>query len=460
MSNDANSSLLPVRKTDVVIIGAGLAGLSAARMLTRSGVDVLVLEARDRVGGRTWSRPASDGTILDLGGQWIGPTQDRVAALAEEVGATTFPTYNIGKNIEFYRDERYVYEGAIPLGDPLATMESIEAMLELNLMASEVPLEAPWTAPRTAEWDGQTVETWIQAHIESEHARQLITLAVESVFSAEPRDLSLLHFLFYVHAGGNINQLLSVADGAQERRFHKGSQYLSARVAEGLGERVVLNAPAHTLYHTEQDVRVISDALEVSARRAIIAIPPTLAGRLRYRPALPGYRDQLTQRMPMGTVIKVQCLYERAFWRDEGFSGQVTSDTGAVRITFDNSPESGTPGVLMGFIEGDEGRVWGRRTPEERKTEVISCFVRYFGEQAARPYAFEEMNWADEEYSRGCYAGFMVPGAWSMYGEALRQPIGRLHWAGTETATVWNGYMDGAIRSGERAAQEVLALLS
>lgn len=460
MSNDANPSLLPVRKADVVVIGAGLAGLSAARTLARSSVDVLVLEARNRVGGRTWSRPASDGTILDLGGQWIGPTQERVAALAEEVGATTFPTYNVGKNIEFYRDERYDYEGAIPLGDPLATMESIEAMLEINLMAGEVPLETPWTAQRAAEWDGQTVETWIQAHVESEHARQLITLAVESVFSAEPRDLSLLHFLFYIHAGGNINQLLSVADGAQERRFHKGSQYLSERVAEELGECVVLNAPVHTLYHTERDVRVISDTLEVGAQRAIIAIPPTLAGRLRYRPALPGYRDQLTQRMPMGTVIKVQCLYERAFWRDEGYSGQVASDTGAVRITFDNSPESGTPGVLMGFIEGDEGRIWGRRTPEERRTEVISCFARYFGEQAAHPYAFEEMNWADEEYSRGCYAGFMVPGAWSMYGEALSQPIGRLHWAGTETATAWNGYMDGAIRSGERAAQEVLALLS
>ncbi len=461
MSNDMHtpSSTPPTRQTDVVIIGAGLAGLAAARELTKADVEVIVLEGRERVGGRTYSRPASDGTILDLGGQWIGPTQDHLAALAEEVGATTFPTYNEGKNIEFYRGGRHVYEGAIPMGDPLAMMEVVEAMLELNLMANEIPLETPWTPTSAAEWDGQTVETWLQAHIESEHARALITLGIESVFSAEPRDLSLLHFLFYIHSGGTLTRLLSVADGAQERRFHKGSQYISRRVAEQLGERVVLNALVHTIAHDEQGVRAASDALFVQAKRAIIAIPPTLAGRLRYLPALPGYRDQLTQRVPMGTVIKVQCLYERPFWRDAGYSGQVTSDEGAIRITFDNSPESGHPGVLLGFIEGDEGRTWGRKTSEERRAEVLACLGNYFGEQARHPFAIEELNWADEELSRGCYAGFLAPGVWSAYGSALRQPIGRLHWAGTETATVWNGYMDGAVRSGERAAREILDLL-
>jgi len=285
-------------------------------------------------------------------------------------------------------------------------------------------------------------------------------LLVESIFSAEPRDLSFLHFLFYVHSGGNLTQLISVTDGAQERRFHQGSQAISQRVADKLGERVVLNAPVHTVMQNEQGVRVISDTLTVEAQRAIIAMPPTLAGRLRYQPALPAARDQLTQRVPMGTTIKVQCLYERPFWRDEGYSGQAISDDGAVRITFDNSPESGTPGILIGFMEGDDGRAWGRKTRDERQAEVIACFTRYFGEQAAHPYAYEEMVWAEEEYSRGCYAGYMPPGVWSMYGEALRQPVGRLHWAGTETASVWMGYMDGAIRSGERAAAEILELLT
>ena len=127
-----------------------------------------------------------------------------------------------------------------------------------------------------------------------------------------------------------------------------------------------------------------------------------------------------------------------------------------MRITFDNSPESGKPGVLLGFIEGDEGRIWGRRSQQERRAAVLTCLVRYFGEKAGQPYEYLEQNWADEEYTRGCYAGIMPPGVWTAYGEALRAPIGRLHWAGTETATVWNGYMDGAIQSGERAAAEVL----
>jgi monoamine oxidase len=286
--------------------------------------------------------------------------------------------------------------------------------------------------------------------------RELFALGVQAVFSVEPRDLSLLHFLFYIHSGGNLNQLLSVARGAQERRFHGGSQEIANRVAQELGERVMLDAPVHTVTQDVDGVRVEGDNFVVSARRVIIALPPTLAGRLRYRPALPGYRDQLTQRMPMGTIIKVHCLYETPFWRAEGFSGQVTSFDGIVRVTFDNSPESGTPGVLMGFIEGDEACIWGRRTLEERQTAVLSCLARYFGEKAARPYEYIEQNWADKEYTRGCYAGIMVPGGWTSYGEALRVPIGCQHWAGTETATVWNGYLDGAIQSGQRAAAEVL----
>lgn len=461
MKNDVytSSTMLPIRQADVAIVGAGLAGLTAARELTRAGVEIIVLEARGRVGGRTCSRVTSNGTLVEMGGQWLGPTQDHLAALAAEVGATTFPTYNEGKNIEWYRGQRSTYEGTVPMGDPTAVMEMIEVMLELNLMAGETPLETPWTAAQAVEWDGQTLETWMRTHIESEHARALLTLGVQSIFAAEPRDLSFLHFLFYVHSAGNLNRLLSVANGAQERRFHQGAQSISQRMAEALGQRVVLNAPVHTVTQHEQEVWLESDALTVRAGRAVLAMPPTLAGRLRYRPALPGVRDQLTQRVSMGAVIKVQCLYRRPFWREDGYSGQATSDQGAVRLTFDNSPEDGSSGVLLGFIEGDEARFWGGKTLEERHAEIIECLARYFGEQAKQALAIEELNWWDEEYSRGGYTGFLAPGVWSAYGPALRQPVGRLHWAGTETATVWNGYMEGAVRSGERVAQEVLALL-
>ncbi len=447
------------RQADVAVVGAGLAGLAAARTLAGAGVDVVVLEARNRVGGRTYTKPASTGTPLDLGAQWIGPTQHRLVALAESVGVSTFRMYDSGNNLQFQDGQRTIYSGAIPIDDPLVAMETVETMLQLNLMANEVPLDAPWEAAKAEEWDTHTVATWMENNIPSPEVRKLLALAIQSVFSAEPRDISLLHVLFYIHSAGSLKQLISVTGGAQESRFHGGAQQISVKVADTLGERVILNAPVHTISQDDAGVRVESDALTVKAQRTIVAIPPTLAGRIRYRPILPALRDQLTQRMPMGTIIKVHCLYETPFWREEGLSGQVTSDTGLVRISFDNSPESGTPGVLLAFIEGDEGRRWGRRSADERRIAVLQCLAGYFGEKAGRPSEYVEQNWAEEEYSRGCYGGYMPPGVWTNFGEALRTSIGRLHWAGTETATVWNGYMDGAVQSGERAAGEVLAAL-
>ena len=280
---------------------------------------------------------------------------------------------------------------------------------------------------------------------------------MQAIFSIEPRDLSLLHFLFYVHSAGSLIELLGVTGGAQESRFHQGAQSLSNKMAANLGEHVLLRTPIHTIVWNTAGVRVIGDGLEVLAQQVIISIPPSLAGRLRYQPALPGYRDQLTQRIPMGTIIKIQCLYPQPFWRSAGLTGQACSDSGAVRITFDNTPEQGSPGVLLGFIEGDEGRIWGRQSLENRRTAALDCLVRYFGKEAGNPIEYLEQCWAEEEYIRGGYAGYMPPGVWTGYGAALREPIGPIHWAGTETATVWNGYMDGALQSGERAAAEVAA---
>ncbi|HEX3272834.1 MAG TPA: flavin monoamine oxidase family protein [Ktedonobacterales bacterium] len=457
--SDATASIAgpSERRADVVIVGAGLSGLMAARTLLAASVEPLILEARDRVGGRTWTRPASDGTLLDLGGQWIGPTQRRVLALAGELGVQTFKTYDTGNNIEYRRGERVTYSGAIPTHDPIVSADAVEAMLTLNMMATQVPLDAPWIASNALEWDAQTFDTWIRANARSDEARELMGLVIQAVFSVEARDVSLLHVLFYIHSAGNLMDLVAITGGAQESRCVGGTQQLSEKMAAALGERVILNAPVHTIAQDERGVRVEADGVTISAERAIIALPPTLAGRLRYRPALPGYRDQFTQRIPMGTVIKVQCLYERPFWREDGLTGQVTSDSGAVRITFDNTPPDGSPGILLGFIEGEEGRRWGRRSPEERRAEVLNCLARYFGEQARVPQEYVELSWAEEEYSRGCYAGFLPPGVLTSYGEALRAPIGRLHWAGTETATEWNGYMDGALQAGARAAREILA---
>lgn len=448
------------RAADVVVVGAGLAGLFAARTLAAAGVDVVVLEARDRVGGRTFTQPAADGTLIDLGGQWMGPTQHRLAALAAEVGSTTFKTFDTGRNIEIRGGVRSEYSGAIPTHDPLAMGDVVEAMLNLNMQAMQVPLEAPWQTPDAVALDSQTMATWLAANVASDNARGLLELGIQAVFSAEPRDLSLLHCLFYIRSGGGLMDLLGVTAGAQESRFHEGAQSLSNKMAAALGARVILYASVRALRHDAAGVRVEADGVVVRAQRAIVAIPPPLAGRLRYDPILPGRRDMLTQRMPMGVTFKIHAIYPTPFWRGDGLTGQATSDVGPVRLTFDNTPDSGAPGVLMGFVEGPERwTTWALRSPEERRSAALAGFTQFFGERAAQPLDYIEHSWVEEEFSRGCYAAYMPPGVWTSVGEALRAPIGRLHWAGTETATVWNGYMDGALQSGERAAHEVMAAL-
>jgi monoamine oxidase len=266
-----------------------------------------------------------------------------------------------------------------------------------------------------------------------------------------------LHFLFYCRSGGTIDRLVATHGGAQESRLEGGSQQLAMRLADRLGRDIVrLGAPVTAIRQDDGGVKATHDGGVVEAGRAIVAVPPTLAARIRYSPALPPLRDQLTQQVPMGYVTKVQLAYPEPFWRTEGLSGSVFSLDDEVSVIFDNSPPDLSCGVLLGFLEGGNARRAGKLPPEARKELILSQFVKFFGPRAADPNEYVERDWAAEEWSRGCYGGRFGTGVWTGYGEALREPVGRIHWAGTETAEVWNGYMDGAVRSGERAAREVL----
>ena len=469
-------------EADVAIVGAGLAGLVAARRLAAAGVEPLVLEARERVGGRLLNEEIGDGKVVEVGGQWIGPTQERLAALAAELGVATFPTHDQGRHLVEMDGKLTSYAGAITDArlslvrdlaraiSPLALADLEQARARLDRMARQVPLEEPWMAPKAAEWDGQTFATWVRRNTRTAAARSLFELATEAVWAAEPGDVSLLHVLFYTRSGSGFNSLIGTGGGAQQDRFHGGSQRLALLMAEQLGpERVRLGTPVQAIEHGEGGVTIHAfdfgrpegdkgqERVVVRARRAIVAVPPALAGRVAYEPPLPAQRDQLTQRMPQGTVIKTMAIYERPFWREQGLSGQATSDAGPARVVFDNSPPDGSPGVLLGFLEGRLARQWGARDAAERRAAVLAGHARLFGPRAARPQRFVERVWAEEEWTRGCYGCLMTPGGWTEYGRALRAPVGPLHWAGAETATVWNGYMDGAVSSGERAAAEVLS---
>lgn len=488
---------------DVVVIGAGLAGLTAARDIARAGRSVLVLEARQRVGGRTLNHHLGPqgfpSRVIEVGGQWVGPLpgepatatipnqavyrpQSHVYKLAKSLGIETYKTYNTGDYIDYSSVSgrtRYSSSTRIPT-DP-GTANAGTAIFKLNQMAKQVNRAAPYRSPNAEQWDSQTFETWMQQNLSptgrspSSPEYSLVSLAIEAVFAAEPRDLSLLHVLFYIASAGTLDNLVDTARGAQDSRFIGGSQRISIELARRLGSRVVLGAPVRRVIQRRGGVTAEGDGFSVGAQLVIVAIPPTLAGRIVYEPTLAavsgdgGLRDQLTQRVPQGTTIKVQCVYKHPFWRESGLAGQATSDTGPVKITFDNTPypdprtSKASPGVLIGFMEGEDGRLWGTRSRTERFHGVVASFVRYFGEPARHVLGgingYVEMLWAQEEFTGGCYGGFLPTGVWSSFGAALRPPIGRIHWAGTETATVWNGYMDGAVRSGEQAAAEVLSEL-
>jgi monoamine oxidase len=449
--------------SDVVVIGAGLAGLAAARRLVASGHEVTVVEARDRVGGRTEGLVLEDGTPLELGGQWVGEGHTRMHELIGELGLSTFRTWNdegqllldlLGK-----RSTVKPAKGAVPRMSPFALADLLQGMLRFGRLAARTDLERPWLTPGAGVLDGQTWESWIRRNLRTRTGRAYFHVACEAVFAAQASDVSLLHALFYAHSNADLETLLAVDRGGQQDRVTGGSVLVAEAMAAALGDRVVLGRPVRRIEHDGSGVRVIArDGTQYRGDAAIVTLPPALAGRLEYDPPLPSWRDQLTQRMPAGSVIKAYAIYPEPFWRSAGLNGQAASDTGPVKVTFDNSPPSGTPGVLMGFLEGKEARAWARRRPEERQEAVTGCFVRYFGPQAARPRQYVERDWMAEEFTRGCYGAHFAPGTWTSYGEAWRAPAGRIHWAGAECAPRWNGYMEGAVRSGEATADAVAAL--
>ncbi len=458
------------RSADVIVVGAGLAGLTAAREIVKAGRSVIVLEARDRVGGRTLNHTPASGGYAELGGMFTGPTQDHIQALATEVGVGTFPTYNTGNNVFFGPRGRETYANNTPLGtapvDPVVDPDIILAVTQLDQMSTHVPVDQPWTAASADDWDRQTLDAWLRANTSGNSEFLAVTsAATEAIFGAEPRELSLLYTLFYIAASGNeqnagtFERNFNTAGGAQERRFVGGSQTIALRVAADLGPVVRLRTPVTRIDQTTPRVAVYSDRHRFFARQVIVATPPTLAGRIAYYPPLPPLRDQLVQHMPQGSLMKFEAIYPTPFWRAQGLSGQAVSENGPIKVTFDVSPPDGSVGIMMGFIGGREARVWENRSTADRQAAALQNLAAYFGSAALSPLEIVEFNWAAEPWNRGCPVAVLGPGALVDFGTALRAPVGAIHWAGTETSTYWNGYMDGAVRSGERAAAEVLAAL-
>ncbi len=440
----------------MVVVGAGFAGLSAARALGAAGKKTVVLEARDRVGGRVMTKTLPDGgPWVDLGGQWIGPSQHEIIALLGELDMETFPMWTRGENLVLVNGKAKRYRGTIPKLAILSLLDVGWAQFRLDRMAKQVPLDAPWNAKKAAEWDSISLSDWLDANLRTKTARELFDAGLETIFAENGRRFSLLHALFYVHSGGNLDILLGTEGAAQATRIKGGMQPVATKLAQGLDVR--LSCPVRRITHDDDGVTVHHDGGSIRAKRVVVAIPPKLVSDLVFEPALNGKRAELMTKMPMGAVIKHTAVYSRPFWRDEGLSGMVVSDTGPINIVFDNSLPDGMKGILIGFSEADSARKLGALSEHQRRDAAADCFARYFGERARTPLAYADHVWEHDEWTGGCYGAFMPPGVWTSLGPSLREPQGRIHWAGTETATVWSGYIDGAISSGKRAANEILA---
>lgn len=446
---------------DVCVVGAGFAGLCAARRLSEDGQGVVVLEARDRVGGRTWTEQ-HDGVAIDRGGAWLNPHHDAVFALARGLGVATYKTYVSGSHLLVGEGRIRRYKGLIPKISPLAVLTIALAQLRLDRMANKVPLDAPWEAPKAEEWDSQSFGAWLdKTRISSTIGRDLFNMAARGLFSApDANDVSLLHMLYLVRAHRKIEELFSIEGGAQENLVDGGLGGLAVKLADRLGDAVKLNSPVRSISQVDDRVVVEADGVSVHARRAVVSVPPALALDIRFDPPLPEDRRSLYSVAIGGHETKTLVMYDEPFWRNDGFSGQSAEPGSAAEVTIDASPADAGRGVLACFRFGRVSEQAASMPEGERHRAVIEALTARFGSAASTPSALVETAWWDQEWTRGCSTAHLPMGYLTRYGHLLREPWGLIHWAGTETATLSHGAVDGAIRSGERAAAEILAALS
>ena len=443
---------------DFCVVGAGFAGLVAALRLKQAGQSVALLEARDRVGGRTFTELRADGSWIDRGGAWIGPGQDRIYALLDEFEVRSYKQYAGGEALMVVGGKQFRYHGVVPRTlNPFATVNLGTAMLELAKMCKTIPLEAPWDAKKADKWDTVTVALWLDHHVRSLAARDLLETAIGGTYTSDTSEVSLLFALHQMASGGGPEFVFGVEGGSQDSRIVGGMGAVYTPMAAEIGDSLHLSQPVRRITQDDDGVTVGADDMTVRARRAVVAVPIAIAGQIIYEPMLSVDRTFLHQRMPSGAVYKINIVYDEPFWRADGLSGQSAAPETPAPVTIDACTDTATPGVLCVIIEGATARDMCALAAAERRDLVLGELANRFGRKALSPVDFIEQNWTTERYSGGGMISHAPPGVLTEFGPALRAPCGRIHWAGTESSAVMCGWVDGAVRSGERAAAEVMA---
>ncbi|MFJ6378763.1 flavin monoamine oxidase family protein [Kitasatospora sp. NPDC092039] len=441
---------------DVVVVGAGFAGLSAAERLAGEGRSVLVVEGRDRVGGRSLSGEVA-GVRVDLGATWVARRHTAVRDLASRVGCSTTGQFDQGRNVLWMAGRRRTYSGTVPKVSPAALVDMARVQTALNKLVASVDVDAAWESPGAGRLDAVSFGEWLDRKNALPSTRALMTVVSKVQWGCTPGDVSLLHALRYIRAAGGIDHMLDVEGGQQQDRFVETTQEIAKRLADRLGDSVRLATPVRRIAQDGHGVTVGTDFGEVHARYAIVTAPPAHRADIEFDPALPEQAEGLSRTWRMGVLSKAFAAYEEPFWRAGGLSGEALTDTGTVFITFDVSPSPGGPGVLMAFCDP---RVFDGFDPEARRGRVIRQLVDLYGPRAGTPIDYTDHCWGSEPFAPGGPNPAVAPFATVSYGKALTEPHGRIHWAGTETAGEWAGTMNGAVLTGQRAAERVAALLS
>ncbi|OCT91673.1 amine oxidase [flavin-containing] A [Xenopus laevis] len=446
---------------DVIVIGGGISGLSAAKLLSESGISVVVLEARDRVGGRTHTVRNKQVKYVDLGGAYVGPTQNRLLRMAKELGLETYKLNLHGRLIQYTKGKSYTFHGTFPPAyNPFVYLDYNNVMRTMDQWAKEIPAEAPWKALHAAEWDKMSMMEFINKTCWTRAGRRFANLFVNLFVTAETHQISTLWLLWYIKLCGGTTRAFSTDNGGQERKFVGGSGQISERIMERLQGRVMLESPVVKIDQSGQSVIVETlNHKTYEAKYVISAIPPILTTKIHFEPELPAIRNQLIQRLPMGSVIKCMVYYKEAFWRKMDICGcmMMEDDDTPIGLTLDDTKPDGTEPAIIGFILSRKATLMTNLTKEQRKRKICEYYAKVMGtDEALHPVHYEEKDWSKEQYSGGCYTAYFPPGIMTQYGSVIRKPVGKMYFAGTETATEWSGYMEGAIQAGERAAREIM----